>query len=530
MEEDVKSLGDYLEIAKRRKYYFLTPFVIVLVGAVITAFLISPVYRSEGVILVESQQIPTDFIRSTITSYAEERVQIIEQRVMTRENLLGIIEKYNLFSDKIGKIPVSEIIENMRKQIFVQLVASDIQGVSGRNRSSHNLTFRIAYEDQIPAVAQNVANELVTLFLDENLKARTERATQTTNFLVSEAEKLKEMMSDIEGQVAAYKQQYQDSLPENLELNSSMLDRAQQLQREIERDIKSEEEEKSYLEVELATLQSAIPRPQESEETLTPEQNLLGLKAEYRRLSSVYGPAHPDIRKVKRQISNLEEQLKFETSGGRISHATEGSNAERLVQARISAADSNIESLRKQRRELGSRIAMLQDRIIKTPEVERSLLALERDYENIRAEYDELKSMATDANLSQSMEEQSKAERFSLLEPPLLPEKPVKPNRPKILLIGFMLSMASGAGMVFLTEMMDKSIKGTLHLVKVIKDTPLITIPFIETNEDIVKKKRKRRVIISLVICSLLLLILSVHFLYMPLETLWFKVLHRVSI
>ena len=527
MEENVKSLVDYLEIAKRRKYYFILPFGVIVMGAVLAALLLPPVYRSEGTILVESQQIPTDFIRSTITSYAEERIQLIQQRVMTRDNLLKIREKHHLFEDEAGRMAVSQIIEKMRAQIFVELVGSDIEGASRWNRRTHTLAFRVAYEGSLPEVARDVANELVTLFLHENLKARTERATQTTDFLVSEAEKLKIKMISIEEQVAKYKQQHKDSLPENLNLNILMLERAQESQKELERDIKSEEEHLSYLEVELASLEFAIA-PLEPGETITPEQNLAELNVEYVRLSAVYGPAHPDIRKLKRQIASLEEQVLPSSSNVRGGRA--GSHAEMLVRARISASNSKTASYQKQYNNIQQRIKLLQERILTTPQVELGFKVLERDYENVKGEYEELKAKATDAQLSQSMEEQSKAERFLLLEPPLLPEKPVKPNRSKILLMGLILAIGGGMGAVFLKEEQDRSIRGSLHLVRIIKDTPLITIPYIETKEDIARQKRNRVVIIMVMVTVIVLGLTLIHFYYKPLDIIWYKVLHRVGI
>lgn len=529
MEENVKSLVDYLEIAKRRKYYLILPFGILMMGAVLAALLLPPVYRSEGTILVESQQIPTDFIRSTITSYAEERIQIIQQRVMTRDNLLKIINKFKLFDEQVGKVPTSQIIKKMRTQIFVELVGSGVEGTSRRNRRTHTLAFRVAYEGSRPKVARDIADELVTLFLHENLKARTERATQTTDFLVSEAEKLKLKMSTIEEQVAKYKQQHKDNLPENLSLNIQILERAQESQKELERDVKAEEERLSYLEVELASLQSAIA-PVEPGERRTPEQNLAILKTEYVRLSAVYGPAHPDIRKIKRQIASLEEQLLSSVESGSVRGGVAGSHAEMLVRARISATNSKISSYQKQQNKIQQRIKRLQERILTTPQVELGFKVLERDYENVKSDYEELKAKATDAQLYQSMEEQSKAERFSLLEPPLLPEKPVKPNRTKILLMGFILAMGGGLGAAFLREGMDKSIRGSLHLVRIIKDTPLITIPFIETKADISKQKRKTIVMIVVVVCVILIGLTLIHLFYKPLDIFWYKVLHRFGI
>ena len=481
MEENNRTIRDYWDIVKRWKYYFIIPCVAILIGATLLATLLPAIYRSEGKILVESQQIPTDFVQSTVTSYAEERIEVIKQIVMTRENLLKIIEDYNLYEEQRAAAPISHIIGRMQKNIYVEIISGEIGGAMNRRRGAPSITFTVAFEHPDPSIAQSVTNKLVTLFLADNLKTRTERASETTTFLSKEAEKLKKELDRIESQVAEYKQQYKDSLPENLELNIQILEQAKSNLVEIERDIKSEKEQKVYLEVELASLQSSIPA--NNTEALTPTQQLALLQSRYNELIATYAPAHPDVRKLKRQIDEL--QANIESKSGSSSSVTASSNPTMmLVQAQISSSKSKIDSLEKDRQKIKERIALLEDRILTTPQVERGFKILDRDYENIKEKYEELKEKESAARLSQSMEEQSKAERFTILEPPNLPIEPVKPPRKKIGLLGIVLALGGGLGMVLLRDQMDTSIRGSRHLTKVIKEVPLVTIGFIDTTKN----------------------------------------------
>jgi len=490
MEQDIKSISDYWVIVKRWKFYFIVPCVVITITALLLAVLLPAIYRSEGTILVESQQIPTEFVQSTITSYAEERIQVIKQIVMTRENLLKIINKYNLYEEQRATQPLSRIIDMMQKNIFVEIISGDIGGAMNRRRSAPSITFLVAFEHPVPAIAQNVTNELVTLFLSENLKTRTERASQTTQFLSKEAEKLKIKLDIIESQVAEYKQKYKDSLPENLDFNTRLLEQAKAELSEIERDIKSEKDQKAYLEVQLASVQSTIPA--NSEETLTPKQQLVLYQNQYKELTSKYGPEHPDVRKVKRQIAELKTQLK--TAPDTSEQVIAGNPAMMLAQAQISSSKSKITSLESQRQKLKDKITLLEQRILTTPQVERGFKELDRDYEKIKEQYEDLKAKESEARLSQSMEEQSKAERFALLEPPDLPMKPVKPPRDKILILGLMLGFGGGLGMVMLRDQMDGSIRGSRHLTRVMKIAPLVTIPYIETSTEKTRWRRFRKV------------------------------------
>ena len=127
MEEDVKSIGDYLSIGWRRKYYLIIPVILLSVATIIIVKLIPPVYRSTGTILIESQQIPQEFIQSTVTGFADERIQIIRQRIMTSRQLIAIMDKYNLIDETMRNVPQTDIVEGMRSRIFIDRISANIR-------------------------------------------------------------------------------------------------------------------------------------------------------------------------------------------------------------------------------------------------------------------------------------------------------------------------------------------------------------------------------------------------------------------
>jgi uncharacterized protein involved in exopolysaccharide biosynthesis len=202
-EEYQLTFNDYLAILRRRGALLAATFVGLLTIAVVVVVAIPPVYQSTGTIMVESQTIPTDLIPANAANLVDERIEIIRQRVMTRENLFKIIEKYKLFKDTTHATTVSDKIDAMRKQISIESIGATVKS---RRRDQGTIAFRLTFEDRWPETSQKVANELVTLFLDENVKSRTERATETTEFLTQEADKLKAELEKVETQLAAYKQ------------------------------------------------------------------------------------------------------------------------------------------------------------------------------------------------------------------------------------------------------------------------------------------------------------------------------------
>lgn len=179
----------YWALFKRRWAYFFLPFIVVASAGVAVALLLPATYSSEGKILVQSQQIPTELVRPTVTSAAQERIQVIEQRTMTRDNLVAIADKFQLFPDKRSLISVTELVALIRKQAKIAPV--DVQlDFRQRSRDNPTIVFAVGFEYSDPAIAARVANELMTRILNEDLRDRTSRATDTTKFLTREVQKL----------------------------------------------------------------------------------------------------------------------------------------------------------------------------------------------------------------------------------------------------------------------------------------------------------------------------------------------------
>src|SRR5262245_11277035 len=210
MEPQYESLDPfhYYGIVKKRIFYILIPFVLISAGGSAAAMLWPPTYLSEGKILVESQQIPTDLVRPTVTATAQERIQVIQQRVMTRENLLAIMDKYQMFADRRDTWSRSELLELMRDNTVIKPVDFE----AARTRESLNtIAITVGFKDQRPDIATKVANDLITLFLNEDARNRTNRAMETTKFLAREVQRLEGEYTSIETKIANLKRQLREN-------------------------------------------------------------------------------------------------------------------------------------------------------------------------------------------------------------------------------------------------------------------------------------------------------------------------------
>ncbi|MDR0209371.1 MAG: lipopolysaccharide biosynthesis protein [Pseudomonas putida] len=512
------SIRDYISIIKDRALVLGIVVVVILAATVAVAVAVPPVYQSTGTILVESQQISPDLVANNNNSFADERIEVIRQRVMTRENLLRIIEKYGLFSSNARQLSDADKVELMRTAIVVETLSTFIKG-----RGEATVAFNVSFEHKQPEVAREVANELVTLFLNENIKQRTERASETTEFLSQEADKLGAELQSLENQLADFKQAHANALPEHQTLRMNMLSRSEMEFREIDRDYKAAQEELRYLDLELAGAKAGVPstldggRPRAAE----PPQDLASLQAEYTQLLSRYKEAHPDVRAVKRKIDALK------AGGGAGGIGVEGNLDVAKVRTRMAAAQERIASLAQQKRDMSQKINAYEAEILEAPQVERGLVNLMRDHDNARKKYEEIRAKQMAAKISESLEQENKAERFVLLEPPMMPEKPVKPNRKKIVALGFVLAPAGGGALVMVLEMLNQRVRGVGALESIVGKRVLVSIPHIPTQAELAQRRRWR---VWLVIAFLALAVLAgvlLHFFYMPFDLLLMKAMSR---
>ena len=331
MEEQEKTIQDYLGMLSRRKLpMFFTMAGVFLLGVVV-ALVWPPTYRSKATILIKEQDIPTELVRSTVTSYAAQRIQTISQRVMTRSNLLQIIEKYDLYKKDRKNKTTEDVVDEMRDDIKLKMIDADVVDPRSGRPTTATIAFTLSYDGDNPDSTQKVAGELTTLFLQENIKTRKEKASETYDFLTEESNKLKNKISELETKLADFKDKHAESLPEMQQLNMSLMDRTEREQDSLDAELRSRKERKFYLEAQLEqTNPLTNMRSATGVSILDPASRLKALEAEYASLTARYSPEHPDVIKMKREIDGLRAQV------GSVSDSVE--KARQLSKARAELA------------------------------------------------------------------------------------------------------------------------------------------------------------------------------------------------
>ena len=296
MEEEEKTIRDYVDILKRRKWALVLPVCIVFFIAFMVALILTPTYRSTATILIEQQEIPIDFVRTTITGFADQRLQQLNQRVMSSPKLLEIINRFNLYEDlKKKQTTTEEILGIMRKDIKFNTISAD--GVP----SPITIAFTLSYDGKNPQIVQQVASVLSSLFLEENLKVREERALGASKFLEEETIAMQKQLAEIDAKIARYQEKHVNELPEILQVNVQNVDRTDMEMDMLKQQMRTLKERESYYQSQLI----AVPT-----DAANKDRTLLNdLKAKLVQLQSRYSDKHPDMKKIKTEIAELEKRL-----------------------------------------------------------------------------------------------------------------------------------------------------------------------------------------------------------------------------
>lgn len=565
----------YIDILKRRKWLFIIPSALVLIAAVGVASVLPPVYKSEATIMVEAQEIPEEMVQSTVTGYVEDRLQTIKQIVLSRDNLLGMIERFNLYPDMKETGTSEQMVRAMRQAFSLRTVNTEVRG-----KGSATIAFVLSFEGRNPRTVARVANSLASQFIEENARQREQRAETTVDFLNSQLSKLEGELRQTEQRIANFKDKNLHALPEYTDFNLGILQRLQERMDSKRNEIKNLLDRKAFLKDQLASF--ASPEAAEDPETGTssgsPSQRLeqlwsdylakkdelsrdhpevvnlkedimaleqrVGnsdelrrlreqlLQEEYRltELKERYSDKHPDVIQARKRVQTLEERVQdmFDTqpatartsgSSGGSREAAEGQGPMEL-NSRLRSIEMEVSNARQELRDLQGKYQAYQQRIEKAPRVEQQYKALQRDYANLKSEYQETKARLMEAREAQELEKSRVSQKLRIINPPVVPGKPSEPNRLAILLVGAVLASGFGVGTGSLAEIVDKSLHSAKGLGSISPRPVLVAIPYIQTRRDRRKRLIKRLLLVFGTLAALMAILVSLHLYFRPLDHL----------
>jgi polysaccharide chain length determinant protein (PEP-CTERM system associated) len=519
-EEGGLNLGDIPAIVKRRIWSLILPTVIVVLLAAVAAMVWPPTYRSSAVVLVEAQEIPADFVMTTVTSYVEQRVQNITQRILSTSRLLTIINDLDLYKDIREKTTQEGLVEKLRQAIKIKPIS--VETVDPRTGRPGVATGAVefSFEGDLPKQVQRVTDTIVTHFLEANLTERKRQTAEAESFLKEEMARVKKQLTTMEAELADFKEKHINSLPEMLAINQQTISSLETQVARLKDQLRSLREREGYLQTQLASI------PEEGD---TRQARLRQLELELVNLKTKFTDEYPDVRKLTQEIADLKAQgSRYQGDQGAAN--TPDNAAYITLASQLASAQSEIGSLQRQITELEARQINIRHRLEQTPQVEESYNALLIERNNTRAKYEDLMRKAMEASMALGLEKEQKGERFTLIEPAQYPEKPVRPNRIAIVVIGVVLGIGSGIGFAALREFTDTSVHGPQDLLDAGIAPVLATIPLIRSRRDI-RMLRLRRLGLTLgLVLGAVAVVVSFHFMVMDLDLLWIKLMRRLTI
>jgi succinoglycan biosynthesis transport protein ExoP len=527
---------DILGALRRRKWIGL---IIGVIGVTATVTIVKTwpaTYQSTATILIEEPDVPADLVKSTVSTFANDRLQVIQQRVMTSQHLNEIIDRFDLYPEEQKTMPRSALINMMRSQVDLEVVSANLSGQQPqqqrRQQPQASIAFTLSFASEDPNIAQQVANRLTDLYLAENDRTRQEKAAGTTQFLGEQAQKLYGDVQTLEKRLLDLRSKYNGSLPEQFAMNTQLLNQAQAQVMQLRSDQQILTDKKTYLQSQLGTISPYTPMTSNGRPA-TPQAQLMDLELQYSDLSGRYGAKHPDVVRLQRQIEVMRNQIggvdtraldqaKYSTVQAQLNEAMQRygekhPEVQRLrrqldemkaqmdaapapsitppagppdnpmylqLQNQLADADSQLRGLNERATALDANIAELQKRILQTPTVEAEYSSLQSQHTVALQRYQNFKDKEADAQVAETMEQQSKGETFSVIEPPQYPDVPERPNRRLLMAVGvFMTAMLAAAAMVAI-DMLDPRIYEPKSLFAAFGEMPLATVPYIRTNDE----------------------------------------------
>jgi succinoglycan biosynthesis transport protein ExoP len=490
------SIKQCLEAVKQHGHIVFLASLLLVILSIVGTSLLPNVYRATTTILVDPQKIPEKYVSSTITSDPNARMNTLTQQVLSSSRLQEIIDKDNLYPELRKKKSREEVLDLMREKTTIELKQSPEpeQGLS---------SFSISYEDNDRMLVALITNQLASSFIDWNLKVRQQQALGTTQFLSSELQQAKEGLEEQESQLEAFKMKHAGATPDELNGNLQALSRLQaDTQSNIDAISRLDQERILLTQVKSMELQTA---PITERERLLQEKRRL--ESECWNLKRQFTDTYPDVIVVTEQLKNVDARL-VTTLAPKDSAESYDSN----TQVRLALIDKELQRHKQQLAELKQQMQTYQWKVDSVPVLETQLVKLTRNYEVSRQNYQSLLDKRFSAGMSEELERQQQAERFTVLDPAKTPEKPVRPKRLPIMAGLLVAAFLIPAGTVLSIHFLGGSIRSEVEVREMLplKIQVLGTIPPITSTADLLRGRTiaVRTFVVSVIACTALVIFL----------------------
>lgn len=505
-------IEDYIDIVRRHKGWIFGPFLFTLVASVVGVYLYPDSYVSQAVVKIVPQQVPQNMVQSAINQQMSDRINSMAQTILSRTVLTTIINSFGLYQRERSRMPIEDVIEMMKKNILILPVASP----TGTTDRIPAFGVSFSYENRL--MAQRVVQDLVSRFIDENIRNRSNATFQTTQFMKDQLDDAKKELNAAEDSLAAFRMQNNGKLPDQVESNmrqlaalqaqatylSSRISAANQEKLQMESNIRIFKDQLGNLSKDASQSQNVVER--KSERVLEAERDVANWEGQLAVLRQHYKDTFPDVQNAIARVDGARKKLesvqaeeaakKVETPAnttGTQQAVREGRDLDasiRRFQSAIEARDLDLQDSTKELKRVNDAIKAYQGRIETIPLGEKQYADLLRDRDLVKAKFIDLSEKLGKAEIAQEMEGRKQGETLELLDPASLPTTPTEPKRPLIISMGAALGLLLGVVMAGAREMKDTSLKNLKDVRAYTQMAILGSVPLLE-NDFVVRRRRR---------------------------------------
>ncbi|HLH44092.1 MAG TPA: hypothetical protein VKV74_13985 [Bryobacteraceae bacterium] len=500
---------DYIDIVRRHKGWIFGPFLLTLVGTVVGVYLWPDSYVSVAKIKVQPQQVPENMVPAAVSQEMTDRISSMSQTILSRTTLTTIINNFGLYPRERRSLPIEDVVELMRKKIDIEPVAS--VGGPGREVPAFQISF--SYENRLQA--QRVVSDLLSRFLDENIRSRANATFLTEQFMRDEADEAKKSLDEVESKLTEFKVQNNGHLPDQVDANMRQLQALEASSTYLSNAMSRAQQEKLQLEGSLRIIKDEISdlhrQPQEQaiqkkdERLEEADREIDQWKTQLALLRQRFTESYPDVRNAVLRLDAAEkrrQQILAEEAGNKADPPRPAVNLEaqrderelnaalQRTQTQIEGKDLEIQEDGKELKAVNERIKLYQGRLETAPVGEKQYGDLLRDRDLAKQRYEDLVAKLERARTAREMEDRKQGENLEELDPPSLPTSPTEPKRAVIIPLGGGFGLLIGFLLAGIREMKDTSLKNLKDVRAYTQMQILGSIPLLE-NDFIVRRRRR---------------------------------------
>jgi polysaccharide biosynthesis transport protein len=504
---------DYIDIVRRHKGWIFGPFLFTLVASVVGVYLYPDSYTSQAVVKIVPQQVPQNLVQAAINQQMSDRINSMAQTILSRSVLTNIIHSFGLYPRELSRMPIEDVIEQMKKNILIQPVASSTGG------SDRLPAFAVTFSYENRLLAQRVVQDLVSKFIDENIHNRSNATFMTTQFIKDQLDDTKKELSTAEDKVASFRIQNNGRLPDQVDSNmrqlgalqtqasylSSKISTANQEKMQMESNIRILKDQQSNVTKDAAQVKNIPER--KSDKVVDAEHEVTNWENQLAVLRQHYKDTFPDVQNAVARLAVARkrlEEVQAEEAANRKAETPEGPAVNpqsvrearelegniRRFQSAIEAHDLEIQDSTKELKRVNDAINGYQGRIETIPLGEKEYADLMRDRDLVKERFIDLSEKLSKAEIAQDMEGRKQGETLELLDPASLPTTPTEPKRPIVVTIGAALGLLLGIVIAGAREMKDTSLKNLKDVRAYTQMAILGSVPLLE-NDFVVRRRRR---------------------------------------